>query len=82
MEYDRDKVDEMVLALLYLTSTSDRFGTRAWKGLDLDVLNRLVQKGYIEEPQPRSPTLMLTETGARLSRELFSTYFGSPDAGT
>jgi hypothetical protein len=31
MEYDKDKVDEMVLALLYLTSFRDKNATRAWK---------------------------------------------------
>ena len=31
MDYDRDKVDEMVLALLWLTPAGDG---RAWKGHD------------------------------------------------
>jgi hypothetical protein len=31
MEYDKDKVDDMVLALLYLTIHD---GGRAWKGHD------------------------------------------------
>ena len=34
VEYDKDKVDEMVLALLYLTSSHDKYAARAWKGLD------------------------------------------------
>lgn len=29
MEYDKDKVDEMALALLYLTSFTGEYGTRA-----------------------------------------------------
>jgi hypothetical protein len=41
MEYDKDKVDEMVLALLYLTSSRDQYATRAWKGLDVNILDRL-----------------------------------------
>ena len=32
MDYDRDKVDEMTLALLWLTSFKDPVGVRAWKG--------------------------------------------------
>ncbi|GAB4419432.1 MAG: hypothetical protein Fur0044_15810 [Anaerolineae bacterium] len=32
MDYDKDKVDEMVLALLYLTSSRDKYATRAWIG--------------------------------------------------
>ena len=35
MEYDREKVDEMVLALLWLTLAGDG---RAWKGHDWDAL--------------------------------------------
>lgn len=80
MEFDIEKVDQMVLALLYLTSTTDQFGTRAWKGLDLKVMDRLYKKGYISDPQSKSPTLQLSEEGARLSRELFLKYFGI-DAG-
>jgi uncharacterized protein with PIN domain len=41
MEYDQDKVDEMVMALLYLTRFSDECGTRAWSGMDWDAMNRL-----------------------------------------
>ncbi len=42
MDYNQDKVDEMVLALLFLTLHE---GGRAWKGRDREVLGRLYQKG-------------------------------------
>jgi hypothetical protein len=32
IEYNKDRVDEMILALLYLTSSHDKYGTRAWIG--------------------------------------------------
>lgn len=35
MDYDHDKVDEVVLALMYLTLHG---GGRAWKGFDWDAL--------------------------------------------
>ncbi len=76
MKYDQDKVDDMVLALLYLTTSSDAFATRAWKGLDLETLQRLHQKGYISDPMDKKPTLVLTEAGAQRSKELFFRYFG------
>jgi hypothetical protein len=76
MEYDTDKVDEMVLALLYLTSSHDQYGTRAWKGLDQAVLDRLHEKGHIGDSKGKGPTLELSEEGARLSKELFKRYFG------
>jgi hypothetical protein len=76
MDYDENKVDEMILALLYLTSTRDKYGTRAWKGLDLNVFDRLHKKGYINEPDKKTPTVSLTETGAKLSKKLFLENFG------
>jgi hypothetical protein len=45
MEYDRERVDEMVLALLYLTVTEQgEWGARAWKSHDWDALDRLHTK--------------------------------------
>lgn len=43
MEYDKDKVDEYTLALLYLVTHDIRegFGARAWKGFDWETMNRL-----------------------------------------
>ena len=76
MEYDKDKVDEMVLALLYLT-THDK-GTRAWKGMDWDAMDRLHDKGYIGNPKSKAKSVTLTEEGERLSEELFKKHFGLP----
>jgi len=77
MEYNKDKVDEMILALLYLTSSHDKYGTRAWKGLDWEALDRLYKKGYINNPKGKDLSVVLSETGARLSRELFFKYFAA-----
>ncbi len=79
MKYDKDKVDEMILALFYLTSSSDQYATRAWKGLDLAVLDRLHARGYLGDPRGKGPTIDLTETGAKLSKKLFIKYFGIPE---
>jgi hypothetical protein len=79
MEYNKDKVDEMVLALLYLTSSHDQFGTRAWKGLDWEAMDRLYQKGYIGNPKGKSASVILTETGEKLSKELFFRYFNAKE---
>ena len=54
MEYDEEKVDEAVLALLYLTSFTQHGITRAWKGQDWDVLNRLhEEQGQISSLERR-----------------------------
>ena len=76
MEYDKDKVDEMMLALLYLTIFKDEFGFRAWKGLDWDSLDRLHEKGYISNPKSKGKSVTLSEAGAKLSEELFKKHFG------
>jgi hypothetical protein len=76
MEYDKDKVDEMVLALLFLTSSQDRYATRAWKGMSWEVMDRLHEKGYISDPKGKSPSVLLSEEGARRSKEFFFKHFG------
>ena len=77
MEYDRDKVDEMALALLYLTTFEEKdYGPRAWKGLDWEAMNRLHEKGYIGNPKSKAKSVPLTEEGARLSEALFKKHFG------
>jgi len=76
MEYDKDKVDEMILALLYLTTFKDEFGFRAWKGMDWDALDRLHDKGYISNPKSKAKSVALSEAGAKLSGELFKKHFG------
>ncbi len=43
MEIDKDKIDDAILALLYLTLDGDG---RAWKGFDWSAMNRLHEKGF------------------------------------
>jgi hypothetical protein len=75
MEYDKDKVDEMMLALLYPTSTHDQYGTRAWKGFEREAFDRLIKKGYISDPGGKSPTLLPGDEGGALSKEIFFKHF-------
>jgi hypothetical protein len=77
MEYDRDKIDEMVLALLYLTTFKNDSGYRAWKGMDWDVMDRLHAKGYIGNPKSKAKSVALSDEGIRLSEELFRKHFSS-----
>ena len=77
MDYDEGKVDEMVLALLYLTSFDEHGFVRAWKGHDWDVLNRLHECGLISDPKNKNKSIVLSEEGARRSAELFSKFFGT-----
>ena len=77
MDYNEDKVDDMVLALLHLTSFGDRGLVRAWKGHDWDALNRLHQKGLISDPKSKSKSVVLSDEGAQKAQELFQTLCGS-----
>lgn len=74
-EIDEDKIDEVVLALLFLTSFRDSPNRRAWKGHDWDCLNRLHEQGYISNPATKAKSVVLTEEGAKRSQELFEKYF-------
>lgn len=72
MDFDEDKIDEVALALLYLTLHEQR---RAWKQLDWDVTNRLHQKGLILDPVGKTKSVVLTDEGLRKSEELFKKLF-------
>ena len=75
MDIYKDKIDEMVLALLYLTTFENHGIIRAWKSHDWDALDRLYEKNYISNPKSKSKSVQLSDEGARLSRELFNKYF-------
>lgn len=76
MEHDKDKVHEMVLALLFLTIHG---GSRAWKGHDWDAMNRLHDKGMISDPVGKAKSVLLTEEGIKRSEELFRKHFCEAD---
>lgn len=75
-DYDKDKVDEVVLALLYLNVFEDGYGIRAWKSFDWDAMDRLFEKGHIFDPKSKAKSVVMTEEGFRLAEELFEKYFG------
>jgi len=77
MDYNEDKVDDVVLVLLHLTSFDYRGFVRAWKGHDWDALNRLHEKGLISDPKSKSKSVALSEVGAQKAEELFQTLCGS-----
>lgn len=72
-EYDSEKVDEVVLALMMLTLHD---GYRAWKGFDWEVLDHLYEKGWIENPRNKAKSVELTEEGLAQAAQLFEHHFG------
>ena len=71
-DIDADKVDQAVLALLYL-GLHDRY--RAWKGFDWAAMGRLHDKGYITHPVGSDKSVLFTEEGLRESVRLLGTLF-------
>ena len=60
MQLDTDKIDEAVLALLYLGLHD---GARTWKGFDWDSMNRLYEQGFVSDPRSKAKSAVFTEEG-------------------
>lgn len=71
-EIDTDKIDDAVLALLYLTLHN---GERAWKGHDWDALDRLHRRGMIYDPVGKAKSVVLTQGGLAESKRLVGKLF-------
>jgi hypothetical protein len=80
-DIDFDRIDEAVLALMYLTVHDvDRFGlARAWKSFDWEVMNRLYEKDLIFDPVNKAQSVVLTEEGLKRSKALFHELFAKRD---
>jgi hypothetical protein len=72
MVIDERKIDESVLALLYLTLHD---GCRAWKSFDWQAMTRLHEKGLIEDPVNKAKSVILTENGLTEAERLFKVLF-------
>ncbi len=77
MKIDTEKIDDTVLALLWLTLHQER---RAWKGFDFDAMDRLHEKGLIADPKNKAKSVVLTDEGLRRSEELFRELFTRSEA--
>jgi hypothetical protein len=75
MEYNKDKVDEMTLALLYLVMSREHEGGRAWKGFDWSTMDRLHQKGWISDPKSKAKSVGVTAEGMKRAEDLFRKHF-------
>lgn len=72
MELDTKKIDEAVLALLYLGLHD---GARAWKGFDWEAMNRLHEQGYISDPRGKAKSVVFTEEGLERAKRLLEELF-------
>ncbi|MBN2298299.1 MAG: hypothetical protein JXM72_06870 [Deltaproteobacteria bacterium] len=77
MEFNKDKVDEYTLALLYLVMWEEKhYGARAWKSFDWDTMDRLCEKGFVHDPKNKSKSVAVTEKGFEKAKKLFNKFFG------
>ncbi len=75
---EEEKIDEAVLALLYL-GVHDGF--RTWKSFDWDAMERLHEKGLISNPVGKAKSVAFSEEGLRRSEEAFMRLFGKNPPG-
>ena len=57
---DEERIDDAVLALLYLGLHQ---GYRTWKGFDWDAMDRLYEKDMISQPAGNAKSVVFTEEG-------------------
>lgn len=76
MEIDKDKIDDAILALLFLSL--DRDG-RSRKSFDWDAMNRLHEKGFISNPISKAKSVVLTDERIERSEQLFRANFCKPE---
>lgn len=72
MKLNQQKVDDAVLAVLWLTLHEERV---AWKTIDWDTLDRLHKKDYISDPARRAKSVIFTEEGLAEARRLAEKMF-------
>lgn len=73
MKLDTDRIDQAVLALLYLGLHE---GARAWKSFDWEAMARLHDKGLISDPVGKAKSVTFSEEGLREAEHLLHTLFG------
>ncbi len=78
MKLDEDNIDEVVLALFWLTLHDER---RAWRGFDQDALDRLHRKGLIAKPVGKAKSVVLTDAGLERSEVLLEALFAKRPTG-
>jgi len=73
MKYDKDKIDDAVLALLLLNQAG---GDSVWKAMPWEAMDRLHEKGFITNPASKNKSVLLSPEGKELANSLFEELFG------
>ena len=75
---NKNKVDEAILALLYLGHWVEKPTgfARSWKSFDWDAMERLHNRALISDPVNTSKSVMLSAEGLQRAKEAFDRLFG------
>ncbi len=73
-----EEVDEAVLALLYLNAFEDHGQVRSWKTFNWDAMDRLHERGFIDDPKSKAKSVVLTAEGVAAAKESFQKRFKQP----
>ncbi|TVR16533.1 MAG: hypothetical protein EA401_01190 [Planctomycetota bacterium] len=76
MELDEAKIDQAVLALLYLNRIQSG---HAWKQFAWDATDRLFDADLITDPKSTAKSVHLTEEGERLGKEYLLRLFAAAE---
>ena len=63
MNIDNGRAAELAFALISITASTDRVATRAWKGIDWDLLVEMYNRGWILDPVGKAKSVVITPDG-------------------
>lgn len=74
-----EAVKELTLILMYLTRFNERGNFASsmdmtWKGYDFSIIDELDSQDYIRQGSHRSKSVVITDAGVKLSKELLDKY--------
>jgi Domain of unknown function (DUF6429) len=79
---DTDRIDDAVLALLFLGichRNRDTGAARAWKSFAWTAMNRLHERGLIDDPVSKAKSVWLTDEGLKRAEALFYRLFAKDE---
>lgn len=75
--FDAERLDDIILALLWANSFEQSGSHRSWKSLPWDSLDRLHERGLISNPGTRARSVTLTDEAVEHGRVLFERWFAA-----
>ena len=70
-----EEIDQAILALLHLNIFQMHGQVRSWKTFDWDAMDRLYEKGFIDDPRSKAKSVPLTAEGVMAAEEAFRKRF-------